>query len=155
MDKLQFLVLVNSNNKSNQQKIEVIELERYCRRTCSKLRARWVYNMDRRATAQRPSYVCSTSSTVDEFCWYADDRLAVAIFSKSRVWNKIPEGTTLIFVGTLFSCNTLQDRWKQAQSVQSFHKFQSNAPHCPDWTALALLAWTHLHSSPNRLYNRL
>ena len=29
-----------------------------------------------------------------------DDRYAVAIFPKSRVWSKVPEGSTLITEGT-------------------------------------------------------
>ena len=40
----------------------------------------------RAATTRRPSQVRSTSSTVDEFCWQ-HDRLAVAIFLNSRLWN--------------------------------------------------------------------
>ena len=33
---------------------------------------------------------------------------------------------------------------------------RSNVPHKrPDWIALAPLGWAHLHSSPNRFYNRL
>jgi len=31
----------------------------------------------------------------DEFCWQSD-RLAVAKFSKSEVWYKVPEGSTVI-----------------------------------------------------------
>ena len=44
---------------TNPQQIEVMELEHYGRRTCSTrytICARWVYNIDRSATARRPSY---------------------------------------------------------------------------------------------------
>ena len=49
----------------------------------------------------------STSSTVDdddedECCWQRD-RLAVAKFSKSGVWDKVPEGSTLILGDTHIS----------------------------------------------------
>jgi len=47
-------------------------------------------------TARQPSWVCSTSSTVDEFCWQ-HDRLAVAKFSKSREWDIFQEGRTLFW----------------------------------------------------------
>ena len=35
----------------------------------------------------------------DEFCWQRD-RLAVAKFSKTGVWDKVLEENTLIFAGT-------------------------------------------------------
>jgi len=31
---------------------------------------------------------------------YFDNRYAVAKFSKSRIWSKVPEGTTLIYEDT-------------------------------------------------------
>jgi len=41
-------------------------------------------------------YLATTLLTVDEFCW-PHHRLAMAKFSKSRVWGKVPEGSPLIF----------------------------------------------------------
>ena len=64
-------------------------------------------------------------STVDEFCWQRDP-LAVAKFSKSRVWGKVLEGSTRILETSEFPYNTVWDRWKEtavrepARFVQSF-----------------------------------
>jgi len=50
------------------------------------------------------SHDSSTDSTVDddEFCWQRDP-LAVAKFSKSGVWDKVTEGSALIFGDTQIS----------------------------------------------------
>jgi len=85
---------VRTTFTTNPQQNDVHELKHYGRRPCSKLCARWVYNIDRSAAAWRPSSVWSTSSTVDEFCWQ-HDRLAVAKFSKSTVWDQVPAESIL------------------------------------------------------------
>jgi len=38
----------------------------------------------------------------------------MAKISKSRVWDKVPEGNTMIFGHTHIPCNTVWDRWKKA-----------------------------------------
>ena len=59
-------------------------------------RSIWVYGRPTCNKLCAPSHDASTvvlsiSSTVDEFCWQ-HDRLAMARFSKSEVWDKISEG---------------------------------------------------------------
>jgi len=51
---------------TNTQRIEVTEIEHYGRQTCSKPRARWVYNIDRRNCGQqvRPS-ISFVDNTID------------------------------------------------------------------------------------------
>jgi len=49
---------VGTSCTTNSQQIEVMELWRYGWRTCSKVRARWVYDIDRPDRARRPSYKC-------------------------------------------------------------------------------------------------
>ena len=65
--------------------IVVMELKGYSRPTCNKLCASSHDALNRRK-------VQFIGSTVDEFCY----RLAVAKFSKSTVWDKVPEGSNLI-----------------------------------------------------------
>jgi len=47
--------------------------------------------------------------TTKKSCWQRR-RLAVAKFSKSGAWNKVPEGSSLIFGDHNFPCNTVWDR---------------------------------------------
>ena len=49
------------HNKSTHQSVVVTEFEHYDRRTCSRLCVRWVYSLDGRATARRPSQVWSST----------------------------------------------------------------------------------------------
>jgi len=89
--------LDNCRNKSYNK--STIELEGYSRPTCSK--QPWVVNCR-----------IGVINNLDQWRRRQRDRLAVAKFS--RVWNKFPEGSTLIFVYTQISFNTLWDKWKEA-----------------------------------------
>jgi len=60
----------------------------------------WVVNYLRPFTTRRPPQVSSASSTVDEFCWPRHDRLAVAKFSRSRVWDAVRNGSIVTFADT-------------------------------------------------------
>ena len=81
---------VGTSCTTNQEQIEVMELEGYSRPTRNKLCAFSNY---------ASIIVCAIhneSIHVNEFCLQRH-RHAVAKFSKSRVWDKVPEGSTLIF----------------------------------------------------------
>ena len=73
---------------TNPQQIEVMELEYYSRRMCSKQ----PWRVDRRRYCQP-----STSSIVDKFADNAVDLIALAKISESRVWNKVPERSAHLF----------------------------------------------------------
>ena len=55
---------------------------------------------------------------MDEFCWQ-HDRYAVAKISESRVWDQVPEGSTLFSEVPKFPCNTVQERWKEAPMLKN------------------------------------
>ena len=57
----------------------------------------------------RPYVPCTSAvrpPAVAVYIALADSRCAVAKFSKSRVWNKVPERSTIIFGDALISINT-------------------------------------------------
>jgi len=94
---------VGTSCPTNPQQIEVMELEHYSRWMCNKI------------DTSSHDVLTSTSLTIDEFCWQ-HDQLAVAKFSKFRVSDKVQEGT--LFWGIPeFSCNTMQDRWKESTTT--------------------------------------
>jgi len=64
----------------------------------------------------------------DEFCRQRD-RLAVAKFSKSKVWYKVPQERTLIFWRFKFPYKTVRDRWRKPPYQQDSHKPQT-PPRC-------------------------
>ena len=43
----------------------------------------------------------------------------MAKFFKSRVWRKVPEGSTLMLKVPEFPYNTVQDRWKEAPTPKT------------------------------------
>ena len=64
------------------------------------------YAIGRRTSAVNPAppgAVNTIPTAVAVYIALADGRRAVATFSRSKVWDKVPEGSTLIFLDTLIS----------------------------------------------------
>ena len=94
---------------SNARKRAVVELERYSWPTCSK-ESRRVVGVANKLRRRRILSI--------------RDRLAVAKFSKPRVWDKFAEGSTFILEIPELSYNTAWDRSTEASMLKSAGFFQ-------------------------------
>jgi len=81
-----------------------MELKGYGQPTCNKLYA----------FCHDASIVVSVVNKVVEFCWQ-HDRLVMANFSESKVWDKVPEGITLILeIPNFLTTQCTVYKWKKA-----------------------------------------
>ena len=94
--------------------------------------------------------VWSTSSTVDECCWQRD-RLAVAKFPKSGVWDKVPGGVAFFLELSAFPHQTvnrsMEASMPKTSSIRSAVSTEPRLVHVL-WTSLVLL--TYLIKNPSR-----
>ena len=105
---------------ANPQQIKVVELEGYSWPMCSK-------------QPRLVDKVSATRSTFDEFCWQRN-RLAVAKFSKPRVWDSVLEGSTLISGGTRFFCVGQVEGSLRGKSQLDPSSGFDTIPTCDGWT---------------------
>jgi len=84
---------------------------------------------------------------------YRDDLLAVVKFSKSRVWDKVPEGSTLIFGGTQIFLHTsvgqVEGSLHAKNQLNRFSHF-SRIPTCDRHIHVHIDLWTDCY---NRLFH--